>query len=87
MKTRNQIDRMLDGLFKRNAVLKNVDQDSDRVGVSKADTKIIHEQGELTRKTAQRVIIGVRSDHVNFSGAETVCACMCVVRGDRGLII
>ena len=33
--------------------------DSDRVDVSKADTKIIHEQGELTRKIAQRVMIGV----------------------------
>lgn len=81
MKIRNQIDRMLDGLFKRNVILKNVEQDSDRVGVSKADTKIIHEQGELTRKTAQRVIIGVRSDHVNFSGAEKVCVYVCSARG------
>ena len=39
--------------------MKTVDQDSDRVDVSKADTKIIHEQGELTGKMAPRVMIGV----------------------------
>ena len=37
----------------------NVDWDSDTVDVSKADTKIIHEQGELTRKITQRAMIGV----------------------------
>lgn len=42
-----------------NGILKNVDQDSDRVDVSKSNIKIIHDQGELTRKTAQRVTTGL----------------------------
>lgn len=54
------MDRMLDGLYSNsNAILKNDDYDSDRVDVRKADSKIIPKKGELTRKTAQRVMTGL----------------------------
>ena len=72
------------GQLNSDAILKNVDLNSARVDVSKADINIITEQEELIKKIEQGLMIGVKINNINFYRVD----CVCVYRGaDRFMII
>lgn len=54
------------GQSNSDAILKNVDLESARVDVRKADINIITEQEELIKKTEQGLMIGMKTDNINF---------------------
>lgn len=54
------------GQSNSDAILKNIDLDSARVDVGKADINIITEQEELIKKTEQGLMIGMKTNNINF---------------------